>query len=227
MSDLASLKTRVSTTLNDTGGTRFSTGMLDEALRQALHEYSKAWPLMDELDFTVTVIGRDQAISALNTCQAIYEVIYPYDSSEDYEPHIYGYGRVVPHKSVLPYFHYGWKKGVLTLHVGGPKNPGVGEHILVKYMNPQTIKDLDSATTTTVQADHEAMLVEGAAGHAAVMKSNIMGTFPDMTGLNKWGAAQEVKYTLWLADLRAQSARQVSPFSQQYWRLDGWDGNPL
>ncbi|MDR3575345.1 MAG: hypothetical protein P4L50_15905 [Anaerolineaceae bacterium] len=225
MSDLASFTTRVLASLNDPSAGRYLQAMTDEGLRRALIQYSRAAPQMDNQVLTVAAAGRDMAIPNVTRLQSIYRVIYPYDSTQDYQPILNHAGRIIERQEIREDYYYYWKAGAPYLHISGYDVPQVGEQILVYYAMGHSINNLDGATATTILLEHEPMLIVGAAAEAATMLASTQGTFPNMSQLKLWADTQQADFTLWLKSLASQTARQAGPQVSAYWRLDRWDGS--
>ncbi len=225
MSDLASFTTRILASLNDPSAGRYIQAMTDESLRQALVEYSRAAPQMDNQVLTATVAGRDLQIPNVARFQSAYRVIYPYDPTVDYQPELNRSGRIIERPEIREDYYYYWKAGVPYIHISGFDIPQVGEQILVYYAMGHTIQNLDAGAATTILVEHEPMIVKGAAGHAANKLASTQGTFPSMDKLVVWAKAQEADFTLWLKSLASQTARQAGPQVSAYWKLDRWDGS--
>ena len=67
--------------LGDDGGDRFTSGVLDEALRQALQLYSHAAPRLLSGTLTLTGAGQMQSLAALSGLIEVVEVVFPYDAA--------------------------------------------------------------------------------------------------------------------------------------------------
>jgi hypothetical protein len=216
MTELAGLRTRILQVLGDTSGVRYAEGLLDESLRQALHEYSLAWPQVKTAALTVTVAGREQSLASLTGFQTVLEVIYPYDASDD-DPDPTGQ------------FYCYWLQGVPMLQLTGRQVPAVGEKIRVTYSALHTIKDLDSATVTSVRTDHENLLVTGAAGQAATTRSaTVVEGYTNKSSsgpLLEWGSQKLMAFRSGLATLRQQTAppRPFTGWPDRGWAMDAWD----
>jgi hypothetical protein len=221
---LADFTTRILATLNDPSAGRYIQSMTDEGLKRALVEYSKANPLFNSQTITVLFAGRDFAIVNELRFQNVYRVIHPYDSTQDYEPHLNSSGRMIYNSAIREDYYVYLKAGAPYIHLAGYDIPAVNDQILVNYTVGHTIKDLEAATVTTVQLEHEPMIVIGAAAHAANMLANLQGTYPTMDKLKVWADTQEANYAFWLSNLAKRSSRLAGPIASGYWKLDRWDG---
>ena len=79
MSALAAFRTRILLMLGDSGAARYSNDEIDEALRQALVLYSKAYPQISSQEITISAAGRDQTLTACTNFMNLIDFIYPYD----------------------------------------------------------------------------------------------------------------------------------------------------
>ena len=74
--------------LGDDGGDRFASGLLDEALRQALAAYSQSAPRLLSGTLTLVSTGEMQSLAALNGLMEVVEVVFPYDAAASlYRPY--------------------------------------------------------------------------------------------------------------------------------------------
>ena len=219
MTTLADLQARTQTMLGDSGETRFSDDLLEEALRQALDMLSHASPQVSRQVFTFTAGGRDQSLAECEGFIALLDFIYPYDAG-------------IPDGQVCRAPHYiFWDGGVHCLHIGGGRIPVVGEKLLVNYAAAHTLQGLDGAETTSIRPGHESLLVIGAAGMAAISRSAQISEAhgspaSDEQALHEWGSQRMAVFNQSLERLRRSDAARPSigyPGSQPHWRLDGWD----
>jgi hypothetical protein len=218
MSDLATLRGRVEQKLWDTANDVWSTEALDEAIWEALDEYSQALPLATADELTLTAAGRSIDVSTLDGLLNVTRVYWPYDSSQETWP---------PNR--VNGFRLDWIGGdpllVLTSFEGA--QPQVGDEVKVWYTCRHTIEDLDLATGTTVPAVHESLLVLGAAGHAAQGRSldllRISEVDPDLvTKYEKWAEGRLSEFRASLELLRGEAARGGESWGAG-WSLDKWE----
>jgi len=109
----------------------------------------------------------------------------------------------------------------------GSKIPQVNEHIYVRYSKAQTVKDLDSAASTTVKLDHKQILITGAAGQSAMIRSQSLneqwgGKPGEMPNLMQWG---NIQYNNFLVELEKIRQEINLPMPRHGWALDDWDDN--
>lgn len=214
MADLASYRTRVSNSLDDTT-LKYTNDIIDEALRKVLNEYTRAFPNIKATSITVAVNGKLQTIAACTNLIAIIRIVHPYNSALD-DPYVYD----------REDFIVTWRDGSPYLFFSGDDIPQVDEKILVEYAANQTIEDLDLAAATTVRDDHEDLLIVGAAGQAAMMRASGLterwGHRPQETSsLMMWGQQQYRLFTDFLAQVRAEQPIDIFPSGS--WKLDQWD----
>ena len=217
MTALAAFRSRIRLLLGDPDADRFTSNLIDESLRQALDQYTKSWPQIKSASHTVTAAGRDQDLTLTITepLLTILQVIYPYDAAI-----------LTPSYTTAYYFTFG---AAPILHLSGDAVPQVGQKISLTYAAPQYIKDLDTATTTTVHATHEGILCLGAAGYANIMRSSEISEAygsraSDLSQLVEIGKAFLATFTDALSRLHYehQAHRTVTPLGG--WSLDAWDG---
>ena len=213
MTTLAAYRTRITNSLDDTTS-KYSSAIIDEALRKVLNHYTRANPNITTVTHTVTTAGRAQNISAAGLI-TVLQLVHPYDSTLA-DP--YAYERED--------FYSSYIDGAPQLYFSGGDIPQAGEKIFVKYAATQTIKDLDSAAATTVRKDHESILVIGAAGQAAMMRASGLneqwgGRAGEMSALMSWGTGQFQKFLDFLVEIKQEVSIPLFPAS--YWKLDDWD----
>jgi hypothetical protein len=131
--------------------------MLAEAIRQALHEYSKVNPLQEVGTVTVSSSGREVSISALTGLLGVSRVWLPYTSGSPEHP---------PN-----WRNFEFWKDELVLYFPDGDEPAADEVARVFYTKMQTLQDLDSAASTSFPADDDTILVIGSAGYAATSRS--------------------------------------------------------
>jgi hypothetical protein len=196
----------------------WSDDVIDEAIWEALDEYSRVLPLAAEEEVTLTASGRTIDVTALTGLLSVTRVYWPYDSTEEIWP-----------PNQVRGFRLDWVAGdpylVLTAYDGS--EPQSGDEVKVWYTCRQTIEDLDSATETTVPAAHESLLVLGAAGHA------VQGRSLDLLRISEIDADLVTKYEKWAQDrlsefrasleqLRSAAARGGESWGSG-WSMDKWE----
>ena len=219
MSALAVFRTRILLMLGDSSSARYSNDEVDEALRQALVLYSKAYPQISSQEITISAAGRDQTLTTCTNFMNLIDFIYPYDSTAA-DPLVYAY----------PFYVF-WKAGTPYLHIGGSAVPAAAEKILANFSAFHEVEDLDSAAATTVREDHESFLVIGAAGTAAINRgAKVFEAYGSQSNDNDelvaWGNQRMAAFQNILDDLsRSDSPRPSSGFpgSSPHWDLDKWD----
>ncbi|MCC6147776.1 MAG: hypothetical protein IT308_09435 [Anaerolineaceae bacterium] len=214
MTALAAFQTRLLSLLGDTAGVRYSTDILNEALAQALEEYSVAIPNLVIEEFTVVTGGREQLITTVPSFLNVLQVVFPYDGFAS--------------EQVLLEAFYAYHDGdYLTIYIGGPGVPAAGDVIQIYYTIPHTIENLAGAAGTTVNPAHDSLLSQGGSAFAALLRAAQMVENPgkrvaDVENLQKWGAEQRHKFTAALQLLAAGHAH-TSPFPAAGWKMDQWD----
>jgi hypothetical protein len=214
MANLASYRTRITNSLNDTT-TKYTNEVLDEALRKVLNEYTRAFPNVSTQEITTSSAGRVQSLAACANLINVIQLVHPYNA-----------GAVDPFVNEREDFVITWQGGVPIAFFTDLHIPLSGDKMLVKYAGKQTIEDLDSAVTTTVRDDHEDLLVVGAAGQAAMIRASGLNEAwgvksGEMSQLMVWGSNQYDRFVQFLAEIRTELA--INIFPEKYWELDKWD----
>lgn len=216
MSTLAQIRDRVELVLADTGNLIYSTAELDEAIKAAVHEYTAVYPMLKEDDITLAADGREVSLSTLTGLVSVVEVWWPYDAA-DWPPN-----RVKIWKQVdlagVPYLYFSDIYG---------SEPQSGEKVRVWYTVLHTLNGLDSATVSTVRADHENWIVTGAAGKAAMTRVVELEETTDVDvyvveSLRAWARTKLREFFVALEGIRGESARRGVPWLDGF-ELDKWD----
>ena len=221
MSTLAQLRTRVLQLLLDTGSAIYPSDLVDESLRQALHDYSQVRPLQMETVVTLPGDGREIALNGISELLEVTNVWWPYDSaatSETWPP------------NQVRGWHVYWDdaQAVLFLDQLEGAQPQMDDEVRVWYTTIQKVEGMDSAAATTVRIDHETGLCLGAAGYAALSRVvdlvETAGTDLYAMALQAtWGNAKLREFRRWLETLRAREVRSGTPAWGYGWSLDKWD----
>lgn len=212
--DLIEYRTSVQNTLSDTG-TRYSTTVIEEALRRVLNEYSRVFPDFATATISLAASGRTISLGSQTDLIAIFTLLHPYDATQ-----------ADPFKNGREDYRIKWVAGVPQLHFIGSPIPVSGEKIYLEYARAQKIKDLDAATATTVRLDHKQILVAGTAGQCALIRSQSLnetwgGKPGDMPNLSQWGNMMYVQFQNFLRQARQEL--NINPFTNAKWKLDDWD----
>jgi hypothetical protein len=222
MSTLTQLIDRVEVALLDATNTHFSVDTITQGLRQALREYSLVRPQEGETVLTLPAAGREIALSSITGLLEVTDVWWPYDTlatSETWPPN-----RV-----------RGWRtwwddaQPVLFLTRFDGEQPQADDEVRIWYVKQQTIENLDSGSVTTLPTAHEEILVNGAAGFAAMSNAvdmiNTVNTDVFMVGLmGTWGKTKINEFRKTMEGLRAAGARS-GPAWGHAWVMDKWDSS--
>jgi hypothetical protein len=155
MSDLAALRDRVEQILMDSGNAIWATGDIDEALRQALHEYSKIRPLASVTTVNVTSATHELDISTITDLIGVSRVWCPYTAADPEDPPAWC---SFEHWADLDILYF-------------PDELDASTVARIFYDKVQALKDLDSAAATTFPDDDESLIATGAAGYAALSRA--------------------------------------------------------
>ncbi len=214
MSNLAQLRTRVSLWLKDSSNIAWSTDEIDEAIRRSVDEYSQVFPLRAETAIILPGDGREIALDGLEGITSVLEVWWPYSTTENYWP---------------PNQVTGWRtwlddnRMVLFLNTLAGSEPQAGDELRIWYAKKQTIQDLDGAGTTSLPTANESLIVEGAAGFAALSSAISRNEVLDRDVLRRWGEICLENFRTELIELRAREARSEGLPYGAGWKLDKWD----
>lgn len=214
MSTLATYRTRVLNTLKSTNE-KFENDIIDEAIRRILDEYSQTFPDISEISFSLSASGRAQLLEGCSGLLAVLQLILPYNIAF-LDPAINA------REDFYTFFHNGDPYAYFT----GQPIPLLGELLFVRFARRHTLSGLDETELTSVRADHESMLVVGAAGAAAT--SRAAGTIEQWGGkagdpnqLMLWGQSQYEKFREFLFSIRSEQNQDIFPDS--FWPLDKED----
>jgi len=213
MANLAAYRTRIQNSLDDSTS-KYSNDIIDEALRKILNEYTRAHPNFSTHEHTVATAGRTQSLSVSDLI-AIVLLVHPWNNTLN-DPYVY------ERKD----FSMAYIDGSPTLYFMGDDIPQVDEIIYLKYGSKQTIEDLDSAAATTVQDDHEDILVVGASGQAAMMRASGLNEqwgsrAGEMSALMQWGNSQYGRFLDFLMEIKQEAPIDIFP--DNFWNIDEWD----
>ncbi len=157
---LATLRVRVAQLLYDVANAVFTTGVIDEGIRLALEEYSRAYPLRS-VGTLAGVTTREPALASLTGLVSVWEVWFPYTAAApEYPPRLVEF-------DVLD------NAGTLTLLLFTDQAPN-GESARVFYNKAQTLNGLDGAAATTFEGVDDGLLVLGGAGYSCLSRSAVL-----------------------------------------------------
>lgn len=154
---LSVLRDRVERVLADTGNSIWSTDDVDEAIRQALHEYSKTRPQRAAATLTLSADGREIDVSPLSGLLSVSEIWCDYDSNDPQWPENRRSFACWPDTA--------------EVYITDDYEPQSGDVMRVFYTKLQTLSGLDSETTTSFSDDDESLIAAGAAGYAATSRA--------------------------------------------------------
>ena len=223
-STLSQFRARIAQVLIDTANANYSTGLLEESLRSALHDYSEAYPLTMDTAITLPGDGREIALNNVSGLLEVTDVWWPYDTTATEE--------TWPPNRVRGFRVY-WDdaRPVLFLEDIEGDQPQLDDELRLWYTKLHTIQDLDSGDSTTIRPHHESRIARGAAAYAALSRAsdrrdaefNLNPKNP--INLQEWGEAERVHFLAWLRTLRARTHSGPPFHGQKAWKLDKWDSN--
>ena len=153
---LMSLRERVEQMLADTGNLIWDRTWLEEAIRQALFEYSLVNPQQSMTTLTISTDTHELDISSISGLLAVTQVWVPYTSSNPEHP-----------PNVRTFEH--WVDSQ-TLYFPAYQLQN-GETARLFYTKLRTLSGLDGETTTAFPISDENLLAVGSAGHAATSRA--------------------------------------------------------
>lgn len=212
MSDLAALRDLVELDLDDTSNAIWSTADVDRGIKRALREYSQANPQKVVGTISLAADGREVSLSTLTGLIRVVRVWYPYTAADpEYEP------------AWVRFHEYAG-----TLYVISDSEPQSGEVVRVYYHKEHTIKDLESATSTTVLLEDEEVIVTGAGAYcamqearSAVGQAGVSGETPEHW--LKWAITQMDAFHRGLRLIRAREVMKLDkrvPLWREGWQRD-------
>ena len=144
--------------------------MVDEAIRQAIEQYSRRRPNHAIHDLTLSADGREIDISGISDLIRVERVWWDYDSSSPGHPPNWRHFETWPGSIV---------------YINDPTAPSSGDHVRIWYTKEHTVNGLDSESTTTIPIDDESFLIHGAAAFAARFRA-ARHTGPTHNTLMSW-----------------------------------------
>ena len=181
--------------LRDANAAVWSDAQLDEALRAALAQYSRAAPDARSALLTLSTAGREISLAALPGLLEVAEVWLPASVvAPPYPPPTRAFRRLDP----------------LALLIEGGAEPQAGDAMRLFYLACHTIQGLDGAATTSVPAAHQAALVTGAAASAAQARARQLAEAENVAPSTRRWAAELVDdwHARWRAELAAVAVSQ-------------------
>lgn len=159
MTTIDDINERVRVVLGDTQETRFSTEMLTEAVRLALDTFNQRLPRVVVEETILTTGGRKLTLTLPEGFLYVMnvEVSHGSGASECFEP---GGG-----------FTYQVAAGILTVNFSKKPTPAAGDTLRLTYAAGYNLAGLDGAAVSTLAGAYESALVNGAAGHACLLRA--------------------------------------------------------
>jgi len=210
---LSSLRDRLEITLQDSGNATWSTADLDEALAQALEQYSRANPRRAIATLTLSSAGREVSLASVAGLLSVERVWWAYTAAApEYPPHWREFEL--------------WPGPLLFIRAGA--QPQAGDVVRIWYTALHTLNGLNGATATTYPTGHDWILLAGAAARAALARAAGLGERLNVDGgvrgdLRAWAAAQEERFRAALAEVARAEAARASGLAGLA-SLDRWDG---
>lgn len=153
------IQNRITQVLEDPAGIRFSTGLLQEAVRLALATLDQRQPRVLTTEINLGEGGRELNLPAPANCLYLVSLSINHGSraSKDLEPEVE--------------FSYQFEGELLLLHFSGRRLPRINDILRLTYAASHKLQGLDGEEVTTLPAAYESTLVNGAAGHACLLRA--------------------------------------------------------
>lgn len=209
---LMSLRERVEQMLADRGNVIWDRTWLEEAIRQALLEYSLINPQQAMTTLAISADAHELDISSISGLLAVTQVWVPYTSSNpEHPPNVRAFEHWVDSQTL--YFpDYQLQNG---------------ETARLFYTKLRIISGLDGETTTTFPINHEILLAIGSAGYAATSRAvdlteQVSVGQHTTQQVRGWGLSKLQEFRVGLhAVTRRLATRNPSRIDTP--RLDRWD----
>jgi len=165
------IRSRITQVLEDPAGTRFSAGLLQEAVRLALATLDQRLPRVLTTEINLGEGGRELSLPAPANCLYLVSLNVRHGTriSKEMEPEVE--------------FLYQYEGSQLLLHFSGRRLPRIGDILRLTYAASHKLQGLDGEEITTLPAAYESTLVNGAAGHACLLRATLLtetyGTRPN------------------------------------------------
>ena len=211
MPTIEDIRNRVRQILDDASGDRFSSAMLENAIRQALARLDEKLPLIRNLEQPITTPGRDVTFTGLVHPLYLVEVcIMP-----EAESHA---------REVKTGFSYTLQDTSGSLHFNDPVVLSVGGCLRVTYAAQNTLTGLDGSVETSLPDAACAALETSAASFACLLRA---ASLAETYGARVGESARLVEQSkLWkqLSEESLSKLKTFQPFEfPDGFALDPWD----
>jgi len=153
---LTTLITKVQNILGDANGTYFTSAIVTAGVRQALDEFNLAVPVYAAVTITGVNDQYEYELSDEDSLATdILDVLEQGDNQNELD-------------ISLDYDKY-WEDERLFFRLRQPES--TSNTIIVRYTKDHTINGLDSAVESTIQAQHDQVIVDGAAFYAITIRA--------------------------------------------------------
>jgi hypothetical protein len=158
MTAIAGFRTKVLAILDDASNTKFSNNQVDQAIRDALKDYSNAFPL--ERTYSYDCDGEDRIVLPADfvAMQVVRVELIPSGDSQD----------DLTKSNQLP-FCANYSDEQWVIETPGRTIP-IGRTVVIYYTGPHFIDGLDSAAGTTIPDTDDEIFSLGAAGYALLSR---------------------------------------------------------
>ncbi len=182
----------------DSSNYRWTDAVLDRHIGRAVNEYSVAAPLEQKSTLTTTAGSRDLSIASLANLIDIEAVEWPVGE--------------------FPPARVAWSQWQTTVTLDTVNAPSAAENVYVYWLKMHTL----DGSSSTLPVAHEELIIEGAAGYAALDWTSFATNRLNTGGDDVWGrykAFADERLRQFHADLarlgRANAVRQRRLYSPQ------------
>ncbi|OGT28092.1 MAG: hypothetical protein A2Z17_07205 [Gammaproteobacteria bacterium RBG_16_66_13] len=188
-------------------GYAYVQGDIDEALRWALARYTEISPQKAIGTITLSAAGREISLASLTGLLQVERVWWDYDSTDPTHPPDWRTFEVWPGN---------------ILFVDDPDEPASGDVARIWYTKSHSINGLDSASVTSIPADHETLIVIGAAGLVTQERSQEQPATNVPSKLREWADLRLKEFEAGLKRIARQASIRASGIAPIP-AIDRWD----
>lgn len=210
--NLTNFRERVEQLLADVSNEIWDRTWLDEAINQALIEYSAINPYHAITTLTISTTGHEVSISSITNLLDILRVYVPYTAaSPEYPPNLRAFEHWID-PQILYFPDY---------------EPQANEIARIFYTKLRTIAGLEGETSSTLPARDENLLIHGAAGHVATSRAidlteKVSVGQATAQQVRAWGLSKLQEFRAGLNAVARREALRGSSFAKLP-PLDKWD----
>jgi len=203
--------TRIQLFLQDPDSTRFSSALLDSALRQALNHFSLAVPRIHKTELMVIVDSSEYTLNTVSGLTQVLALWYPWCEGD------------LPTPPLQEWYLY-WQSGVPVLRLRD-RIFEEGTALKLFYAANHTIQGLDDAESSSIPEGLQETLALGAAGKAALMRAahlveSVGSPASDRDQLFQLGQLWWQGFKARLSEFKRMSPAPTGPFDEFGWEIE-------